>query len=318
MTVSVIIPTFNVAEYLPQALDSVLSQEVMPNEIIIVDNNSADNTLEVASGYKIKYPDLIKIHTEIEQGAPHARNRGLKIAIGEWIQFLDADDIISKSKLRNQINLVAKHPDISFIAGAFEYQYITGRTKLIIPHTESPYLALFRSNLGTTSANLWKRGPLLEISGWRQDLSSGQEYDLMFRLLKNNERVLADLEVLTYIRQRPSGQISNTNWPEVAHRAFDLKLEWKKFLQDRVPKLYQQHKDEISLSLLHSVLALGSSEPATAIDLILKNELEYVRFDNRKEYEISLLKMLSIKLLGHKFYIRSYHFLRTILKPIVG
>ncbi len=94
-TVSVIIPTFNRAGSLPEALETVLSQVPFPDEIIVVDDGSQDNTQEVLASYK----GLIKVVYQENAGAAAARNTGMKMASGDWLAFLDSDDLWTPNRM---------------------------------------------------------------------------------------------------------------------------------------------------------------------------------------------------------------------------
>ncbi len=108
MNISVIIPTYNRAKYLPRAIESVLSQSFKPLEIIIVDDGSIDDTKSVVSRYPVGY-----IYQE-NSGVSSARNGGVKEAKGEWVAFLDSDDEWDRDKLLKQIAFHRTNPDILF------------------------------------------------------------------------------------------------------------------------------------------------------------------------------------------------------------
>ena len=111
MKVSVIIPTYNCAQYITEAVESVLNQTYKDFEIIVVDDGSTDNTKEVIKPYlnKIKY-----IYQQ-NSGPSAARNRGIKEAKGEYIAFLDADDIWLAQKLELQIKFMEKEKEVGLI-----------------------------------------------------------------------------------------------------------------------------------------------------------------------------------------------------------
>ena len=90
--ISVIIPCFNSEEYITRAIESILKQSYTNYEIILVNNNSTDNTYNILQEYAKKKAGLVNVFNEYKKGAPAARNKGLSEAKGEWIQFLDADD----------------------------------------------------------------------------------------------------------------------------------------------------------------------------------------------------------------------------------
>ena len=109
---SVIIPTYNCAPYLAEAIDSVLLQAGVNMEIIVVDDGSTDHTKDVVE----KYGDRITYITQVPgRGASAARNLGIRHASGEWIAFQDADDIWVPEKLSQQLDALQKYPDARLV-----------------------------------------------------------------------------------------------------------------------------------------------------------------------------------------------------------
>lgn len=113
--VSVIIPTYNCAKYLPQAIESVLNQTYKDYEIIIVDDGSTDNTKEIISVYQSK----IKYIYQDNAGVSKARNTGIQNSTGMYIAFLDADDRWLPFKLELQIKCFEKLPNVDLIFSDF-------------------------------------------------------------------------------------------------------------------------------------------------------------------------------------------------------
>src|SRR5690348_10269988 len=102
-TVSVVIPAFNAAEYIGQAIDSVLAQTHQPIEIIVVDDGSTDQTAQIAAAY----PAPVRVLRKPNGGPASARNMGIAAATGSWIALLDADDRWLANKLERQLRHVA-------------------------------------------------------------------------------------------------------------------------------------------------------------------------------------------------------------------
>ncbi|HEY9773918.1 MAG TPA: glycosyltransferase family A protein [Planktothrix sp.] len=112
--VSVVIPAFNNARYLYEAITSVKNQSYPEIEIIVVDDGSNDNTKDVVAGLDARY-------TYQEQlGAPAARNRGAELAKGELLAFLDADDVWYSDKLQLQFEALERAPELDMIFGHLE------------------------------------------------------------------------------------------------------------------------------------------------------------------------------------------------------
>ena len=107
MKISVIIPTFNRALLVKEALESVLRQKVAVDEIIIVDDGSNDDTSRVLQ----KYKDAIRIVRQENKGVSAARNRGIAEAKHEWLAFLDSDDLWHVNKIKRQKQALLEHTD---------------------------------------------------------------------------------------------------------------------------------------------------------------------------------------------------------------
>jgi glycosyltransferase involved in cell wall biosynthesis len=110
--VSVLIPTFNRDYILYKSLDSILAQDYPLFEIIVVDDGSSDKTSEVMERYLREYPDKIKYIQKPNGGLVSARNEGMRHASGEFIALQDSDDIWLQGKLKNQVAIFKKHPEV--------------------------------------------------------------------------------------------------------------------------------------------------------------------------------------------------------------
>ena len=115
--ISVIIPAYNSARYIEEAVRSVLGQHLKPDEIIIVDDGSTDETPEILAGFT--GPGIITIRQE-NSGAASARNRGIQAATGSLIAFLDSDDIWLPEKLAAQNRVLTEHPEIAYVLCGME------------------------------------------------------------------------------------------------------------------------------------------------------------------------------------------------------
>jgi glycosyltransferase involved in cell wall biosynthesis len=109
--VSVIIPTYNYAHYLPKAIKSCLDQSYKNLQIIVIDDGSTDNTREVVEGFG---KDIVYVHQD-NSGVSAARNNGLKLASGEFIAFLDADDYLIEDSIAARLQILLDRDDIGFV-----------------------------------------------------------------------------------------------------------------------------------------------------------------------------------------------------------
>lgn len=207
-TVSVIIPVYNNKFTLARAVMSVVN-EPQVSEILIIDDGSTDGSNHIAEDLSNKYSKIKFLHhpNRENKGATSSRNLGISHATSDWIQFLDADDELLKGKLSGQVKLVS--PELALIVGNSIHVFPEGR-KHFRKSDQDIWKGLIRSKLGDTCANLWNRKYLLDVGGWDENLSSSQEYDLMFRLLLHNPKVVYDNHYFTLIYKTENSISTNS------------------------------------------------------------------------------------------------------------
>ena len=114
--VSVIIPAYNQATFIPKAVASLQAQTLESWECLVVDDGSTDNTAEIVANLALHEP-RVRLLQKQNGGSASARDMGLQFVAGEFIQFLDADDTIAPNKLEQQVQLMEReHLDISYTA----------------------------------------------------------------------------------------------------------------------------------------------------------------------------------------------------------
>ena len=112
-SVSVIIPIYNSGKYLREAIDSVFTQEHRPLEVVVVDDGSSDDGPEIASSYA----PHVRVISIPHRGHPGARNAGVAASTGDFLAFLDADDLWTPHKLKLQIEAFARNPSLDLVFG---------------------------------------------------------------------------------------------------------------------------------------------------------------------------------------------------------
>lgn len=146
--VSVIIPTYNCAKYLPEAIGSVLSQIYQDFEIIIVDDGSTDDTNKIVHKYVEKYPNKIRYFYQANAGPGAGRNRGIEEAKGEYVAFLDGDDILLKNSLARRIEFFSKYPGVNLVfADYYLKEHEDGQIDNIPMLKKSKFLRAFSQSI---------------------------------------------------------------------------------------------------------------------------------------------------------------------------
>jgi len=178
--VSIIVPCYNGRDYVSDAIRSALGQTYSPIEVIVVDDGSTDDSLEVIRAFG----DRVKCLPMPHRGGGAARNAGLEASRGDLIQFLDADDLLDADKLRRQVDaLLETGADMVFCdetrVSFIESQYVD---RFSPPYKgEDPVAFVLEHSIPTILA-LHRKEKLLAIGGWRTDIPCAQEFDLHLRL----------------------------------------------------------------------------------------------------------------------------------------
>lgn len=211
--VSVIIPCYNSASYIAQAIESALDQSYPSVEVIVVDDGSTDTSLDVIRSFG----DRIHWKSTSNHGACHARNEGLSLARGEYIQFLDSDDALLPASIEDRIEAFDDETDAVF--GNSQDIDQAGRPIALWPDSthdhwpcEDICYYIIHENIQTMQP-LHRRKNLYEIGGWDEALPCGQEPNLHLRLACHGHRFRHIDAVVSLRRHHGSpNRISNVTW----------------------------------------------------------------------------------------------------------
>ncbi|HEX8546939.1 MAG TPA: glycosyltransferase family 2 protein [Cytophagaceae bacterium] len=187
-TVSVVIPVKNRADLLPITLENILAQTLRPLEIIVVDDGSTDNLLQVIKNYR----DRVIFMKNEGRGPGAARNTGLKNASGNLIQFFDSDDLMTLNKLEVQEQLISK-TNVGMVYSphvkAYEVRGKWVQTDAILYYRPLPKSLRYdqwvvRGACMITQACLFDKSIFQETGLWREDLMTHEDLELLFRIGK--------------------------------------------------------------------------------------------------------------------------------------
>jgi len=201
--VSIIIPCYNTEKYIAEAIESALNQTYQNIEVIVVDDGSTDASVEIIQSFG----DRLKFDIIEHKGACAARNLGLSMSQGDYIQFLDADDVLVKEKIEIQLPyLLENKADLVFCKG-----YIFGDGKGVRPKKSvikspeniDPFVYCLNQGL-STEGPLHDRRQIEKVGGFNESLPKAQETELHIRLGAANTRIHL-IDQLLYLHRHHDG-----------------------------------------------------------------------------------------------------------------
>jgi len=205
--VSVIMPTYNRLDYLPETLDSLQAQTFHNYELIIIDDGSTDDTAALLRSR----PEPIRYFWQENAGPAAARNKGLSHAQGQFVAFLDSDDLWRPRFLEVMSDYLTSHPDIDI---AFcKFQTIDDQGTILPGHHKKPHAGrittpLFASTFITTPSVMARLQVIRDAGGLNPSLPTNEDYDLWLRLSLKHKFGHVD-EPLTLRRSHPGTQSRN-------------------------------------------------------------------------------------------------------------
>jgi len=194
--ISVVIPAYNRSKSISKCLDSIVGQTLLPLEIIVVDDCSTDDTVDLIDSHQ---SNLVRsIALEQNRGAQYARNIGIKAAKGDWIAFLDSDDEWLPRYLEKQLGLALKHNVNIVYSGAYVDDGKNKREYKMPDYSKDSYRQLLE-NPGPMFQGLFvKKECLKKIDYLDEQVVAFQEWDTSIRLAENNSFIFNSEPLFIY------------------------------------------------------------------------------------------------------------------------
>ncbi len=244
--VSVIIPAYNTASYLAEAVESVLNQSFRDFEILIVNDGSTDSTLEVAR----KFEPLVKVFSKENGGPASARNLAIKHSTGEYIAFLDSDDLWEEGKLAEQVAYLKNHPQVALVYGEalmFAHNDNKREVRRKIGYTQEPtFKKLLFGDFIPNSTVVIRRTCFDEVGLFNEDsdLIGAEDFEYWLRVTHSHK--LAGLaRPLAFYRVREGNLVGDGKDIE---KGLGLTLLVLRKIEKQFPKVWQEN--QISRELL--------------------------------------------------------------------
>lgn len=199
--VSVVMSTFNCERFLPEAVDSILTQSFEDFEFIVINDGSTDATRAILDRYQVADARM-RVYHEPNRGIVHAVNRGCSMAQGKYIARMDSDDISVRDRLLWQVEFMETHPEIGLLGGAIGYIDERGHMFRIYQHplTDEAIRGAMSRFEGSfcNPSTMMRKDVFVACGGYRRSFEPAEDYDLWLRIGKKARLGNLDAVVLQY------------------------------------------------------------------------------------------------------------------------
>ncbi|AFY99667.1 glycosyltransferase family 2 protein [Calothrix sp. PCC 6303] len=306
--VSVVIPAYNAMAYLPQTIDSVLNQTFTDFEILVIDNSSSDNIIEWVSQIKDSRITLI---THENRGATNSRNIGILRAKGEYIAFLDADDLWEKTKLEKQVSCLEQNPSVGLVYTWTDLIDSTGKLlKLSIKHQEEGYIwekVVIQDVVGNGSCAMVRASCFQEVGLFDSNVGIADDFDMWIRIAAVYEFAVVK-ECLVLYRQHQNNSSKNRQKIIETH----AQIIEKSFRDVSLNLLYLRNRAYANLFRYQSWLALEDGNYKEAKLLLKQATLHGHNWCFDRNYIRLFVIIFGWRYFGEKFYLFNKNVSRNI------
>jgi glycosyltransferase involved in cell wall biosynthesis len=316
--VSIIIPVYNAGKYLAQTINSALHQTWSNKEIIIIDDGSTDQSLAIAKQYECIG---VKVFTQQNKGASAARNKGLQEATGSYVQYLDADDLISHNKIEDQMLVIENNPGYVCTCATVYFSDDEDHLNKNIHHewynqssnNPSDFLiklygddSIFPGHGGMITIHSWLCPKnILDIAGtWNEELTVDDDGEYFCRVVLASKGVIYSKTAVNYYRKHSDKSSLSSKKNAAAYKsnllAIDLKYQHLKPKTDAgiLARVFARHYWEIGVATYPQYKQLSGQSIKRA------KELKF----NGKKYHSGKISNFLAKLVGWRVVRRLSYF----------
>jgi glycosyltransferase involved in cell wall biosynthesis len=189
--VSVIMPAYNAAEHIAEALESALAQDWRPLEIVVVDDGSTDDTAAIVA----RYPDVVYVRQE-NQGPSAARNAAAEHSSGEFVANFDSDDLLPTTRVSDQAGFLLAHPEVGAVFGRQEWMNAPDWMARDTVYGDVDGIPL--------SSVMFRRNVFFDLGGYDTSFVHGEDMDLLVRMRERGIAYHVIPEIVLYRRYQAS------------------------------------------------------------------------------------------------------------------
>lgn len=262
MKFSVVIPLYNKCDHIQETVESALTQKFKDYEVVIVDDGSTDGSLDIV---KKIHSDKVRIFQQPNQGVAVARNTGIEKANGEYIAFLDADDVWHPDYLETINELVESYPQSDIFVTAYEVLMKNGKINMstrMQPEKgclESYWLTLTEKyDFVWTSATVIRRTALQKAGMFKPGEKIGQDLDMWARVARSNSRVAYSSKVcVTYTRNAKENARTRVKiaWARAFLKDLEEELQKKDRTEKEMTAIQKKYDMKMTVYIFTSILA---------------------------------------------------------------
>jgi len=253
--VSVVIPVYNGEKFIGRAIDSIFSQTLKPYELIVVNDGSKDGTADELA----VFGDRVTVITISNGGVANARNIGIQASTGDYVAFLDADDVWYEDKLEKQFEMFSRYPDVGFCC--CDYAYFDPQANSIKSHfarfendsnfnfdeplKKTGFPLLLKENfVGTCSTVVFKRALIDQVGLFKVDLRQSEDYDMWIKFSLVTDFVVMSEELLEK-KTHETNLTNNFLETMLCHERVLLDLRSNDLAGERLEKLDSKYWSEL-------------------------------------------------------------------------
>lgn len=233
-------PVYNGEKYVAEAIESILGQTFAGFELIIVDDGSQDRSLEIIRDYERSDDRVRFLRQERNMGVSAARNRGIDAARGDYIAFMDSDDVSMPTRLEKQLSFLQENPEIGALG--VRSKIVNHDTKSLLSVRGGPpthtaiVVSLFLGAVSLVTGSVMIRSQQLRsVGGFAADLRYGEECEVYVRLLAQTQIRFANLSEVLYVQRIHDSNKSSHSPPVTARQTYAYERRNLDGLWDEVP-----------------------------------------------------------------------------------
>jgi glycosyltransferase involved in cell wall biosynthesis len=208
-TISAIVPIYNREAYLAEAIASILNQSIPPTEVIVIDDGSRDGGGEIAKSFS-----AVRYHYQTNQGVGAARNQGVRLATGDFLAFLDSDDLWSLDKLERQLTAFKQNPHLDAVFGQVRQFFSPDLDEETKQKTQIPREVMPGYHVGTM---LIRREAFFRVGWFETEFKQGEFISWYMRSLDAGLQIAMLPEIVMERRIHQTNQGRN---PEIDRREY--------------------------------------------------------------------------------------------------